>query len=61
MRVLKAALAVMFLAAGTLTVTSIGDMGAAEAKAHVKKGKPGKCGTLMYYSKKDRGCVSAVR
>lgn len=58
MRVLKVALAVAFLAAGTLTVPSIGDFGSAEAKAHVKKGKPGKCGVGSYYSKKDKGCVA---
>lgn len=58
MRVLKVGLAVLFMAAATLTVTSVSEFGAAEAKSHVKKGKPGKCGTLMYYSKKDKGCVS---
>ncbi len=58
MRTLKIALALAFVAAASLTATSVGTMGTAEAKAHVTKGKPGKCGTLKYYSKKDKGCVS---
>jgi uncharacterized low-complexity protein len=58
MRILKTLMAVAFLAGATLTVTSVGDMGSAEAKAHVTKGKPGKCGVTKYYSKKDKGCVS---
>jgi uncharacterized low-complexity protein len=58
MRTLKIALAVAFMAAASLTATSVGTMGTAEAKAHVTKGKPGKCGMTKYYSKKDKGCVS---
>ena len=58
MRTLKTVLAVAFLAAVSLTATSVGDFGTAEAKAHVTKGKPGKCGVLKYYSKKDKGCLS---
>ena len=58
MRIVKALMAVAFLAGTTLTVSSIGDMGSAEAKAHVTKGSPGKCGVLKYYSKKDKGCLS---
>jgi uncharacterized low-complexity protein len=57
MRGLKMALAVAFAAAGMLTMSSIGQSGAAEAKAHVTKGKPGKCGPGKFYSKKDKGCV----
>ena len=57
MRTLKIALAVAFMAASSLTATSIGSMGAVEAKAHVTKGKPGKCGTGKYFSKKDKGCL----
>lgn len=58
MRTLKIALAVAFMAASSLTATSIGSMGAVEAKAHVTKGKPGKCGMNKFYSKKDKGCIS---
>ena len=57
MRFLTIAMAMTFLATTTLVATSIGSMGAAEAKAHVTKGKPGKCGVGKYYSKKDKGCV----
>ena len=57
MRFVKFAMATAFLAATTLTATSVGSMGTAEAKAHVTKGKPGKCGMAKYYSKKDKGCV----
>ncbi len=58
MRAIHIAVAVAFTAAGFLTLSSIGDMGSAEAKAHVTKGKPGKCGMGKYYSKKDKGCVA---
>ena len=58
MRFLKTALALAFMAAASLTASSIGSMGTAEAKAHVTKGSPGKCGVLKYYSKKDKGCLS---
>jgi hypothetical protein len=57
MRVLKTALAVAFLATGVLAVSSVGEQGAADAKAHVTKGSPGKCGFLKFYSKKDKGCI----
>ena len=56
MRVLKVALAVMFMAAGTLTLTSVDTFGAAEAKG--KKDAPGKCGTMMFYNKKTKKCAS---
>ena len=58
MRVLKIALAMAFLTSATLVASSVGSLGIVEAKAHVTKGKPGKCGVLKYYSKKDKGCVS---
>jgi len=58
MRSLKIALAVAFAATGLLTVSSVGQTGAVEAKAHVTKGSPGKCGFGKYYSKKDKGCVA---
>lgn len=58
MRTLKMVVAVTFLAAASLTATSVGSFGTAEAKSHVTKGKPGKCGVMKFYSKKQRGCVS---
>jgi hypothetical protein len=59
MRSLKLALAVAIAATGLLTVSSVGSMGVAEAKAHVTKGKPGKCGAGKFYSKKEKGCVKS--
>jgi hypothetical protein len=52
----------MILLASAFAVASVPvvHVSTAEAKAHVKKGKPGKCGTFWYYSKKDKGCVSKV-
>ena len=58
MRALTLGLAIAFAAAGFLTMSSVGQMGAAEAKAHVTKGKPGQCGVGKYYSKKDKGCLT---
>jgi UPF0716 family protein affecting phage T7 exclusion len=58
MRGLTLGLAIAFAAAGFLMLSSVGESGAAEAKAHVTKGKPGKCGMGKYYSKKDKGCVA---
>jgi uncharacterized low-complexity protein len=58
MRLVRLALALAFATTGILTMSAVGDMSAAEAKAHVTKGKPGKCGVTKYYSKKDKGCVS---
>ena len=58
MRIVKTILAVAFMAAASLSMSSVGSMGTVEAKAHVTKGKPGKCGVTKYYSKKDKGCVS---
>jgi hypothetical protein len=58
MRMFKAALVAAFALASSLTVMSVGSYNAAEAKAHVTKGKPGKCGMGKFYSKKDKGCVA---
>jgi hypothetical protein len=58
MKSIKIVLAATFLAAVGLTASSVGSMGSAEAKAHVTPGKPGKCGMLKYYSKKEKGCLS---
>ncbi len=58
MRALTLGMAIAFAAAGFLMISSVGEMGAAEAKAHVTKGKAGKCGMGKYFSKKDKGCVA---
>ena len=58
MRIVKTIMAAAFLAAATLTVSSVGSFGTAEAAGHVTKGKPGKCGMMKFYSKKDKGCIS---
>jgi hypothetical protein len=58
MRLLKIAMIATFTLASSLTVMSAGSYNAAEAKAHVTKGKPGKCGMGKYYSKKEKGCVA---
>lgn len=58
MRILKAVMIATFTLASSLTVMSVGSYNAVEAKAHVTKGKPGKCGMGKYYSKKDKGCVA---
>jgi hypothetical protein len=53
MRVLKVALAVVFLSTSMVALTSVVGSGSAEAKD-----KPGKCGTMKYYDKKTKKCVS---
>ncbi len=58
MRGLKLAIALAFAATGLLTMSSVGEMNTAEAKAHVTKGKPGKCGMGKHYSKKEKGCIA---
>ena len=58
MRMFKVAMIAVFALASSLTVMSVGSYNAAEAKAHVTKGKPGKCGVGKYYSKKDKGCLA---
>jgi hypothetical protein len=59
MRGITLALAIAIASMGFVAVSSIGQMGAAEAKAHVTKGKPGKCGVGKFFSKKEKGCVAA--
>ena len=56
MRVLKVALAVLFLAGSMMTVGAVVSSGSAEAKG--KKDSPGKCGTMKYYNKKTKKCAS---
>lgn len=56
MRVLKAALAVLFLSASMVTIGGTVTSGSAEAKG--KKAAPGKCGTMMYYNKKTKKCTA---
>ena len=58
MRVLTVAMSMAIMAGAMLTASSIGSSGAVEAKAHVTKGSPGKCGVGKYYSKKDKGCLT---
>lgn len=58
MRIVKTIMAVAFMAAATLTVSSVGSFSSADAAGHVTKGKPGKCGVTKFYSKKDKGCIS---
>lgn len=58
MRIAKLFMAAAFAFSGSLVASSIGSYNAVEAKAHVTKGKPGKCGMGKYYSKKDKGCVA---
>lgn len=60
MNTLKVAIVASLLAFGALAVSGTGDFNAASAKAHAKKGKPGKCGTFYYYSKKKRMCLNAL-
>ncbi len=54
MRVLKVALAVLFLAGSMVTVGGVVSSGSAEAKG--KKAAPGKCGTFKFYDKKTKKC-----
>lgn len=56
MRVLKVALAVLFLAGSMVAVSGMVSSDTAEAKG--AKAKPGKCGTMMYYNKKTKKCAS---
>lgn len=58
MRMLKLALVAAFTVTASIGLSAVGDFGTAEAKAHVTKGSPGKCGMGKYYSKKDKGCVA---
>ena len=54
MTMFKLTLIAAFVAAASLSLSAIGDLGRAEAKAHAKPGKPGMCGMNYYYSKKQR-------
>jgi uncharacterized low-complexity protein len=58
MRMLKLALVAAFTVTASIGFSAVGQNGAVEAKAHVTKGSPGKCGVGKYYSKKDKGCVA---
>ena len=58
MRALTIALAATIAVTAGFTAVSVVTSSGAEAKAHVTPGKPGKCGVLKFYSKKDKGCVS---
>ncbi len=60
MKTVKIFFIAAFVAATGLVAPSIGTSGAADAKAHVTKGKPGKCGVGKYYSKKEKGCLSKM-
>jgi len=60
MRLFKALLVTAVVATGSLAVSSVGDIGAAQAKAHAKKGSPGRCGVNYYYSKKEGLCLNAL-
>jgi uncharacterized low-complexity protein len=58
MGIVKVALIAAFAFAATFTVGSAVTSSSAEAKAHVTKGKPGKCGVGKFFSKKDKGCIA---
>ena len=59
MRWTTLALLSALLALPALTASSIGEFGSAKAKAHAKKGKPGRCGAFYYYDKKQKLCLNA--
>lgn len=56
MRVLKVALAVLFLAGSMVAFGGVVSSGSAEAKG--KKDRPGKCGTMNFYNKKTKKCTA---
>lgn len=60
MTLIRTIVAAALAAAVAVAVPSFGDSGAAHAKAHAKPGKPGQCGPLYYYSKKERQCLNAT-
>jgi hypothetical protein len=60
MKTFKVLIAVAMVATSAVGFSAVGDFGAAYAKGHTKKGKPGKCGTTFFYSKKERACVNAA-
>lgn len=57
MRVLKVALAVMFLATSFTMIGGVSSSDVAEAKGK-KASKAGKCGVTNYYDKKSKSCKS---
>jgi hypothetical protein len=50
---------IALFAASSLAVSSL-TVGSTPAYAAKKKDAPGRCGTLNYYSKKEKKCVSAA-
>jgi hypothetical protein len=60
MSFVKLALVAAFAFTASISVGSAVTSSTAEAKAHVSKGSPGKCGMGKYYSKKDKGCLSKM-
>jgi hypothetical protein len=58
MSIVKLALIAAFAFTTSISIGSVVTSTNAEAKAHVTKGKPGKCGVGKYYSKKDKGCLT---
>jgi hypothetical protein len=60
MSVIKLALIAAFAFTASISVGSVVTSSTAEAKAHVTKGKPGKCGVGKYYSAKEKGCLSKM-
>jgi hypothetical protein len=58
MSIVKLALVAAFAFSASITVGSVVTSSSAEAKAHVTKGSPGKCGVGKYYSAKEKGCLT---
>jgi hypothetical protein len=58
MSIVKLALIAAFAFTASISVGSVITSSEAEAKAHVTKGKPGKCGVGKFFSKKDKGCIA---
>jgi hypothetical protein len=59
----KIALVVLMalFAASSLTAASVPAFADKSSKSAKKKDRPGQCGTLNYYDKKQKKCVSAVK
>jgi uncharacterized low-complexity protein len=58
MSIVKLALIAAFAFTASISVGSVVTSSSAEAKAHVTKGSPGKCGVGKFFSKKDKGCIA---
>jgi hypothetical protein len=58
MSIVKLALIAAFAFTASISVGSVITSSEAEAKAHVTKGKPGKCGVGKFFSKTDKGCIA---